>query len=84
MNDDDVVPRYLVLVDDCQRPEEYESEESAMAAANEIVSRTEAAYARKGRTTVDCVEVVLSVRRWELDSETGTMLEVGEKLIQPV
>ncbi len=66
------VPRYLVLVDG-QRHREYESEEQALGFADDFIFIVR----NKDRSSV---EVVGSVRRWELDVPTGEMLEVGERL----
>ena len=63
---DDVVPRYLVIVDE-QSTFEFDSEHAAITIAESMLPK-------------HSVEVVRSVRRWETDDETGEMLEVGEKL----
>jgi hypothetical protein len=72
--DDDVVPRYLVLVDGSFFGE-FDSESAALAEAARRLDPNS-----QYRGAPDPVEVVRSVRRWELDAETGEMLEVGEKL----
>lgn len=73
---DDVIPRYLVIVDGEQQysPDDYESEAKALRAAEEWLAK----FGKYRR--FDNLEVVKSVRRWELDTATGEMLEVGEKL----
>lgn len=68
---DDVIPRYLVLVGG-SISQEYESESLALIGAESTLRES----------LVRRVEVVRSVRRWELDTATGEMLEVGEKLTQ--
>ena len=68
---DDVIPRYLVLVDGkvCSTVDGGESE---------AIHKAETMPYQLARS----IEVVRSVRRWELDTATGEMLEVGEKLTQ--
>ena len=64
--EDEVIPRYLVLVNGSVHAD-FESEDAAIRFATaEFVEPS--------------VEVVRSIRRWELDRLTGEMLEVGEKL----
>jgi hypothetical protein len=71
MIDDDVVPRHLVIADG-RIIGEHESEWSALHYADTLVCDS----------THATVEVVRSVRRWELDTDSGEMLEVGDKLKQ--
>jgi hypothetical protein len=67
---DDVVPRYLVLVNESVWGPEFNSEAEAIEYAEQPPPNNR----------FRSVEVVRSVLRLEIDSETGTMLEVGEKL----
>ena len=73
---DDPIPRYLVLRHE-PGIREFQSEAEALAYGELMAARMS-----DGRRQNMVVEVVRSVRRWELDAPTGELLEVGERLVQ--